>query len=368
VPSRRPADALPLVAELISTCLSTWTEPRTRRSYYCAAATAWSVSGAAAVLVVIIAWSETPGAMARLSAFGGLSLLLVALAGVLGWIVQGIGSVSVERATVLSAVAVVLVAVASSHILWQGRMLGYAFLLFGAARLGPATPLLARHAPEELMKRANWYIALWTRVLLVATIAAATWSLTIPIQYGGDMRVPPIRGPLAGAAIWLVGLLAIVLIGLPTAKRLMLGGLPSVGIDGRRRFFIRDFVITLAIASYLPVAVFGHLAGAPEIALCGLVAGLMASGIWEIFVHENVVLRGPGPIVWGPGALLIVAGIRLLVAGTPSSADPASAWLGAILSLLCGLSIEWYVLRKTLELKAGAWSSIRALRMQARDL
>jgi len=58
----------------------------------------------------------------------------------------------------LSASAAVVAALAHLHVAWQGRELGYAFLLFVAAGLAPKIRGMSDHAPEPLVARMKWYM------------------------------------------------------------------------------------------------------------------------------------------------------------------------------------------------------------------
>lgn len=64
-------------------------------------------------------------------------------------------------------------------------------------------------------------------------------------------------------------------------------------------------------------------------------------------VRANVVLRGPGPVIWGFGLLFIAAGVHGAVIG-PNQAHPVSAELAAAILIWLGLWIERRVLREVL--------------------
>jgi hypothetical protein len=82
----------------------------------------------------------------------------------------------------------------------------------------------------------------------------------------------------------------------------------------------------------------------------GLMVGLVASGVWEVFVYKNVVLRGRGPLTWGLGLLSIFAGVRGAVVA-PSQTHPGAAELAAAILLCMGVWVERYVVREVLGLK-----------------
>jgi hypothetical protein len=82
----------------------------------------------------------------------------------------------------------------------------------------------------------------------------------------------------------------------------------------------------------------------------GLLVGFAACGVWEVFVYTNVVLRGPGPVIWGLGLFLVFAGVRGVVVG-PSQTHPGAAELAATSLLWMGVWIERYVVREALGLK-----------------
>ena len=75
-------------------------------------------------------------------------------------------------AAVVGAVAGAVAELAQLHIAWQGRVLGYAFLLFVAAHFGPKIRGMSDRAPESLVARMKWYMGLVG--LAVLTIAMVT--------------------------------------------------------------------------------------------------------------------------------------------------------------------------------------------------
>jgi hypothetical protein len=124
----------------------------------------------------------------------------------------------------LGVVAGAVAQVAHMHIAWQGRVLGYAFLLFVAAHFGPKVRGMSDRAPESLAARMKWYGGVLGLEALTITMVASAWSLAMPTGLGGDPAHPPDRG-LVILAVWLAAVLVLVLIGWPAAKRLLKGGL-----------------------------------------------------------------------------------------------------------------------------------------------
>jgi hypothetical protein len=181
---------------------------------------------------------------------------------------------------------------------------------------------------------------------------AQAWSLTMPIRFRGDLSHPPVHGLLI-VGVWVPAVLAVVLIGWPATKRLMRGGLTPTGADGRRRFLIRHLLSSLVLSSLIGAIAlkpFGHpLLGSA----LGLMMGLVASGIWEIFVYTNVVLRGRGPAIGSIGLFLMAAGVRGAIIG-PSQLHPVPAELAAVSLFWMGVWVEWRVLCEVLGLKRAA--------------
>jgi hypothetical protein len=252
--------------------------------------------------------------------------------------------------TGLAALAAVILPIAHVHILWEGRVLGYGALLFAAARFGARTPSMANRAPDQLVKRATWYLALLGLVLLTCAIVVEARSLTMPVALGGDLPHPPARGLLA-VGVWLAAVLAVALIGWPAGKRMAMGGLDAVGADGLRRFLIRDFLVTLMLASGAGAVAFRPTGHQMLGWVLGLAVGLAASGAWEVFIRANVVLRGPGPLIRGLGVLFIAAGVHGAMLA-PSQTHPGPAALAAAILLSIGVWIERRVAREVLGLRS----------------
>jgi hypothetical protein len=260
-----------------------------------------------------------------------------------------------EFATALTALAAVVVAIAEVHIAWQGRVLGYGFLLFGSAHLAPKIRGMSDRAPEPITERIPWYLGLWGLELLAIAMFAQASSLTSPIRFRGDLPHPPVHGLLI-VGVWLPALLAVALIGLPAMKRLTTGGLPHIGADGRRRFFVGHFLGSLILSGVAGTLALKPL-GQPMLGWAlGLMVGLVASGTWEVFVYKNVVLRGRGPVIWGLGLLLIFAGVRGAVVG-PSQTHPGATELAAAILLWMGVWVERHVVREVLGLKGRSRSA-----------
>ena len=235
------------------------------------------------------------------------------------------------------------------HLAWQGRILGYMFLLLAAARFAPKLGGMSDRAPEPITERIRWYFGLWSLELLAIAMFAQAWSLTMPIRFRGDLPHPPVHGLLI-VGVWLPALLAVVLIGWPTAKRLATGGLPHIGADRRRRFFIGHLLGSLVLSAGAGALALKPL-GQPMLGWAlGLIVGLVASGAWEALVRSNTLLRGPGPLIWGFGLFLIFAGVRGAVVG-PSQTHPGAAELAAGILLWMGMWVEWHVVREVLGLK-----------------
>jgi hypothetical protein len=198
-------------------------------------------------------------------------------------------------AAALSAVAGAVALVAHLHIAWQGRVLGYAFLLFAAAHFGPKIRGMSDRAPEPLVARMKWYMGVLGQGALTILIVTSAWSLAMPTGLGGDPAHPPDRG-LVILAVWPAAVLCLVLIGWPAAERLLKGGLSPIAADGERRLLLSRVVGTL-----------------------------------------------------GLGLLFIASGVHGAVIG-PDQSHPASAELAAAILIWLGVWIERRVLRAVLEL------------------
>ena len=190
----------------------------------------------------------------------------------------------------LSASAAAVAELAHLHIAWQGRELGYAFLLFAAAQFGPKIHGMSDRAPEPLVARMKWYMGVLGLEALAITIVASAWSLAMPTGLGGDPAHPPARG-LVILAVWPAAVLCLVLIGWPGAKRLLKGGLSPIAADRERRLLLSRVVGTLGlgllfIASGVHGAVIGPSQSHP--ASAELAAGIL---IWLGFWIERRVVR-----------------------------------------------------------------------------
>ncbi|HTC60162.1 MAG TPA: hypothetical protein VK691_08585 [Solirubrobacteraceae bacterium] len=119
----------------------------------------------------------------------------------------------------LSASAAAVVVLAHLHVAWQGRELGYAFLLFVAAQFGPKIRGMSDRAPEPLAARTKWYMGVVGQGALAIVMVTSAWSLALPTGLGGDPAHPPAQG-LVFLIVWATAAPAIALIGWPAAKRL----------------------------------------------------------------------------------------------------------------------------------------------------
>ncbi len=253
-------------------------------------------------------------------------------------------------AAALSTVAGAVVQVAHLHIAWQGRVFGYALLLFVAAHFGPKIRGMSDRAPEPLVARMKWYMGVLGQAALTILIVTSAWSLAMPAGLGGDAAHPPARG-LLFLIVWATAVLAVGLIGWPAARRLVTGRLSPITADGKSRFLIGHIVGTLVLSTgggALALKPLGHSMLGWSL---GLILGLVVIGGWEAMVRANVVLRGPGPVIWGLGLLFIAAGVHGAVIG-PSQSHPASAELAAAILIWLGFWIERRVVREVLGLKS----------------
>ena len=254
-----------------------------------------------------------------------------------------------KNAPELGGFVAVVVGAYELHLAWQGRVLGYVFLLLATARFAPMVQRMSDRAPKPITERIRWYLGLWGLELLAIAMFAQAWSLTSPIRFRGDLPHPPVHGLLI-VGVWLPALLAVALIGWPAMKRLTNGRLPHIGADGRRRFFVGHFLGGLVLSGVAGTLALKAL-GQPMLGWAlGLMVGLIASGVWEVFVYKNVVLRGRGPVIWGLGLLLIFAGVRGAVVA-PSQTQPGAAELAAAILLWMGVWVEQHVVREVLGLK-----------------
>jgi hypothetical protein len=353
-PSRDPRDAWLLIRQWVARCPELWSHVvgRAREDPYSLAGAIWRWSACLCIGLVIVVQMTRPGGIEHLREQADLSVIFLALIFLIA--IASNQSASriprlMELATALTSLAAVIVAIAQVHIAWQGRVLGYGFLLFGSAQLAPKIRGMSDRAPEPITERIRWYLGLWGLELLAIAMFAQAWSLTMPIRFRGDLPHPPVHGLLI-VGVWLPALLAVALIVWPAMKRLTTGRLPHIGADGRGRFFVVHLLGSLVlsgVAGALALKPLSH----PQLGLAlGLMVGLVASGVWEAFVHTNVVLRGRGPVIWSLGLFLIFAGIRGAVVA-PSQTHPGAAALAAGILLWMGVWVEWHVVREVLGLK-----------------
>jgi hypothetical protein len=251
--------------------------------------------------VVFFAWPilaeiTRPDGVQQLRDVGELSVMFMAIAAVIvvAWKRdRAVSSGWMGVAAGLSASAAAVAELAQLHVTWQGRELGYAFVLFAAAQFGPKIRGMSDRAPEPLAARIKWYMGVLGQGVLTILIVTSAWSLAMPTGLGGDPAHPPARG-LVILAVWPAAVLGLVLIGWPAAQRLLKGGLSPIAVDGERRL------------------------------LLGRVAG--TSGL---------------------GLLFIASGVRGAAVG-PSQSHPASAELAAAILIWLGFWIERRVLREVL--------------------
>lgn len=151
------------------------------------------------ISLVIIVQMTTPGGIEHLREQADLSVIFLALIFVVA-ITRNQSASRIPRlmefATALTSLAAVIVAIAEVHIAWQGRVLGYGFLLFGSAHLAPKIRGMSDRAPEAIAGRVKWYLALWGLEMLAIAMFAQAWSLTMPIRFRGDLVHPPVHGLL----------------------------------------------------------------------------------------------------------------------------------------------------------------------------
>jgi hypothetical protein len=348
-PSRDPRDAWRLIQEWLSTCPELRTAAVTRmwdgiRGF---AKTVWILAALVCVCSVAIGEVMRRSGVEHLLALSALPVVFLAFRYVL-LVGSGDDALRIRRliasAPELGGFVAVVVGAYELHLAWQGRVLGYAFLLLAAARFAPMAPRMSRRAPESINGRVKWYLALWGFGMLAIAMFAQVWSLTMPIRLPGDLAHPPVHGLLI-AGVWLPALLAVLLIGWPAATRLTTGGLPHIGADGRRRFFVSHLVGSLVLSGVTGAVALEPL-GLPMLGWAlGLIVGVMGCGFWEALVRSNTLPRGPGPLIWGIGLLFTVAGVRGAVIG-PNQLHPVPSELAAAILIWLGFWIERRVVRE----------------------
>lgn len=348
-PSRDLRDAWQLIQKWLSRCpeLSSRAGARVRDGIHGYAETVWILAALVCLCAVVIGELKQPTGAKHLLNLSFIAVIFLAFRYVL-LRASSADELRIRRliknAPELGAFVVVIVGAYELHLMWQGRLLGYLFSLLASARFAPTVRRMSMHAPESLTARIKWYLSLWALGMLAITMFAQAWSLTIPIRFRGDLPHPPVNGLLI-VGVWLPCLLTVVLVGSPTAKRLLAGGLRSVDANGRRRFFISHLFGSLVLstgAGALVLNPFGH----PMLgSALGLIASLVTSGVWEVLVRSNVLLRGPGPLIWGFGLFFMAAGVRGAIVGS-SQLHPVSAELGAAMLIWLGFWIERRVVRE----------------------
>src|SRR5271166_5977462 len=353
-PSRDPRDAWLLIRQWLSRCPKLRSlMTRMRDGIPGFAQTMWRLAALVCFFLVVVGELGQAGGAKRLLDLTFLPAIFLAFRYVvLAVFTEDTPRIRhlLENAPELGGFAAVIAGAYELHLAWQGRILGYMFLLLAAARFAPKISGMSDRAPEPIAGRIRWYLRLWGLQLLAIAMFAQTWSLTMPIRFRGDLPHPPVHGLLI-VGVWLPALLAVVLIGWPVAKRLMTGGLTPIGADGRRRFFVRHLLVSLVLSGLIGALALKPL-GQPMLGWAlGLIVGLVASGAWEALVRSNALLRGPGPLIWGFGLFLIFAGVRGAVVG-PSQTHPGAAELAAAVLLWMGVWVERHVVREVLGLKS----------------
>jgi hypothetical protein len=354
-PSRDPRDAWRLVKEWLSACPTVGAEIMRRRygdrHSWAEGVCRWG--GAACICLVIGAAMATPAGIPHLHEDPALSVIAMAVVFVIADAMKRPASQRsqlVEIGTRVTAIAAVIAAIAEVHIAWQGRVLGFGLLLSASGHFAAKLRGMSHQAPQPIVPRMKWYLGVLAFELLATAIFAQAWSLTMPIRFSGDLAHPPVDGlPLAG--VWFAAMCAIALVGWPATKRLFTGGLQQIGVDGKRPALVSHFVLTVAISGVGGSATFSTF-GHPMLGfVLGLATGLALSGLWELLVYANVVLRGPGPVIWGLGLIPVVAGVRGAVIG-PSQPHPGATEVSAAILMWIGMWIELRVMREVLGLKA----------------
>jgi|ERR1017187_9402123 hypothetical protein len=353
-PSRDPRDAWRLIQEWLSRCpgLRSQAVTRIRDGIDRFAQTVWILAAFVCLCSVAIGELRQRSGIEHLLALSAVPVVFLAFRYVL---LAGSSDDSLrirqllKNAPELGGFVALVVGAYELHLAWQGRVLGYVFLLLATARFAPMVHHMSDRAPKPITGRSRWYLGLWGLGMLAIAMFAQAWSLTMPIRFRGDLPHPPVHGVLI-VGVWLPALLAVVLIGWPATKRLTTGGLPHIGADGRRRFFVGHFLGSLVLSGVAWALALKPL-GQPMLGWAlGLIVGLVASGAWEALVRSNALLRGPGPLIWGFGLFLIFAGVRGTVVG-PSQTHPGAAELAAAILLCMGAWVEQHVVREVLGLK-----------------
>ena len=66
-----------------------------------------------------------------------------------------------KNAPELGGFVAVVVGAYELHLAWQGRVLGYVFLLLATARFAPMVQRMSDRAPKPITERIRWYLGLW---------------------------------------------------------------------------------------------------------------------------------------------------------------------------------------------------------------
>jgi hypothetical protein len=294
-PTRDPRDAWRLVRERLSRrpTLASCNLTRAREDLYPRAAGLWKWTGVVCFCSLIVADMARAHDIGELREAGTFSAMFMAMAAVIvfAWKREDAGrSQWMGIAAGLSVSAGAIAELDHLHIAWQGRVLGYAFLLFAAAHFGPKIRDMTDRAPEPLVARVKWYVGVLSQGVLTLLIVTSAWALAMPTGLGGDAAHPPDRG-LVISAVWPAAVLALLLIGWPAAKRLLRGGLSPIAVDWERRLLLTRVLGTLGLGLLFTASgVRGAVVGPsqPHPASAELAAAIL---IWLGFWVERRLLR-----------------------------------------------------------------------------
>lgn len=230
--------------------------PETSRDPYPRAERLWTWTGVVFFSWPILADIARPRGIGELREAGTFYMMFMAIAAaiVLAWKRDDAArSRWMGIAGGLSVSAAAVAELFELHIVWQGRVLGYAFLLFAAAHFGPKVRGMSDRAPEPAIARVKWYTGVLGLEGLAITMVASAWSLAMPTGLGGDPAHPPDQG-LVILAVWPAAVLGLVLIGWPAAKRLLKGGRSPNGADREYWLLLSRVVGTLGLGLLVTAA------------------------------------------------------------------------------------------------------------------
>jgi hypothetical protein len=135
--------------------------PEPRQDPYPLAERLWTWTGVVFFSWPILADLARPRGIGELRDAGTFDVMFMAIAAitVLAWKRDDAArSRWMGIAAGLTVSAAVVVELADLHIAWQGRMLGYAFLLFATAHFGPKIRDISDRAPGPAIARMKWYM------------------------------------------------------------------------------------------------------------------------------------------------------------------------------------------------------------------